>query len=180
VISRERLPVLMNQVLADGLKRLRELDDQVNQQERQIRARARQSESARRLMEARGIGPMTATAAVATIGDAKLFKNGRAVTAWLGMVPRHSGTGGKIWMGPITGKGDTYLRTLFVQGARSVMNTTRGKTDPLSLWVERLRARRGDNITAVALAAKNARMVWAMLARGEAYRSPQAAHGAAA
>lgn len=180
VIAQERLPVLMSQVLTDGLKRLRELDAQVNQHERQIRALALQSEPARRLMEARGIGPMTATAAVATIGDAKLFKNGRAVTAWLGMVPRHNGTGGQIWMGRITGKGDGYLRMLFVQGARSVMNTTRGKNDPLSLWVERLRARRGDNVAAVALAAKNARMVWAMLARGEAYRSPQAAQGAAA
>lgn len=178
VISQERLPVLMNQVLADGLKRLRELDDQVNRHERQIRALAQQSEPARRLMEARGIGPMTATAAVATIGDAKLFKNGRAVSAWLGMVPRHNGTGGKIWMGRITGKGDSYLRMLFVQGARSVMNTTRGKNDPLSLWVERLRARRGDNVAAVALAAKNARMVWAMLARGEAYRPPLQGVGA--
>lgn len=180
VISREQLPVLMNQVLAEGLKRLRELDGLVSQHERQIRALAQQSEPARRLMEARGIGPMTATAAVATIGDAKLFNSGRAVTAWLGLVPRHSGTGGKLWMGPITGRGDTYLRTLFVQGARSVMNTTRGKHDPLSLWVERLRARRGDHVAAVALAAKNARMVWAMLARGEAYRSPQAAQGLAA
>lgn len=180
VISRERLPVLMNQVLAEGLQRLRELDGQVSRQERQIRALAQHSEPARRLMEARGIGPMTATAAVATIGDAKLFTSGRAVSAWLGLVPRHSGTGGKLWMGSITGKGDTYLRTLFVQGARSVMNTTRGKTDPLSLWVERLRARRGDNVAAVALAAKNVRMVWAMLARGEAYRSPQTAQGAAA
>lgn len=180
VIGREQLPALMNQALAEGWQRLRELDDQVNRHERQIRALAQKSEPARRLMEARGIGPMTATAALATIGDAKLFKNGRALTAWLGMVPRHSGTGGQIWMGRITGRGDTYLRTVFVQGARSVMNTTRGKQDPLSLWVERLRARRGDNVAAVALAAKNARMVWAMLARGEAYRSPQAAQGAAA
>lgn len=180
VIGREQLPTLMNQALADGWQRLRELDEQVNRHERQIRALALHSEPARRLMEARGIGPMTATAALATIGDAKLFKNGRAVTAWLGMVPRHSGTGGKIWMGPITGKGDTYLRTLFVQGARSVMNTTRGKQDPLSLWVERLRARRGDNVAAVALAAKNVRMVWAMLARGEAYRPLQAEQSAAA
>ena len=180
VIAQDRLPALMNQVLADGLKRLRELDDLVAQHERQIHLLARQSEPARRLMEARGIGPMTATAAVATIGDAKLFKSGRAVTAWLGLVPRHSGTGGKVWMGSITGKGDTYLRTLFVLGARSVMNTTRGKSDPLSLWVERLRARRGDNIAAVALAAKNARMVWAMLARGEAYRSPHTAQEGAA
>jgi transposase len=175
VIAQERLPALMNPLLADGLERLRELDERVAQHERQIRSLAQQSESARRLMEARGIGPMTATAAVATIGDAKLFKSGRAVTAWLGMVPRHSGTGGKLWMGSITGRGDTYLRTLFIQGARSVMNTTRGKTDPLSLWVERLRARRGDNVAAVALAAKNARMVWAMLARGEAYRPAQGA-----
>jgi len=180
LIAQERLPALMNQVLADGLKRLRELDELVAQHERQIRVLARQSEPARRIMDARGIGPMTATAAVASIGDAKLFKSGRAVTAWLGMVPRHNGTGGKLWMGSITGRGDTYLRTLFVQGARAVMNTTRGKTDPLSLWVERLRARRGDNVAAVALAAKNARMVWAMLARGEAYRSPQAAQDVAA
>jgi transposase len=170
LIAQERLPALMSPLLADGLKRLRELDELVSHYERQIRLLAQQSEPARRIMEARGIGPMTATAAVASIGDAKLFKSGRAVTAWLGLAPGHSGTGGKVWTGSITHRGDTYLRTLFVQGARSVMNTTRGKTDPLSLWVERLRARRGDNIAAVALAAKNARMVWAMLARGEAYR----------
>jgi transposase len=174
VLSQQCLPIMLNQALADGLRRLRELDALVAQHERQIRALAQQSEAARRIMEARGIGPMTATAAIATMGDAKLFDSGRAVTAWLGMVPRHSGTGGKLWMGDITRRGDTYLRTLFIQGARSVMNTTRGKTDPLSVWVERLRARRGDNVTAVALAAKNARMVWAMLARGETYRAPQA------
>jgi transposase len=170
LIDQERLPALMNQVLIDGVKRLRELDELVEQHERQIRLLAQQSEPAQRLMQARGIGPMTASAAVATIGDAKLFHSGRAVTAWLGLVPCHSGTGGKIWTGSITRRGDTYLRTLFVQGARSVMNTTRGRTDPLSVWVERLRARRGDNVAAVALAAKNARMVWAMLARAEAYR----------
>jgi transposase len=175
VLAQERVPALLNEVLSDGLKRLRELDELVSQYERQIRRLAQQSEPARRLMEARGIGPMTATAAVAGIGDAKLFKSGRAVSAWLGLVPSHSGTGGKVWTGSITHRGDTYLRTLFVQGARSVMNTTRGKTDPLSVWVERLRARRGDNVAAVALAAKNARMVWAMLARGEAYRPPSGA-----
>lgn len=175
IVAQDRVPALMGPVFTDGLKRLRELDELVGEHERQITALARQSEAARRLMAARGIGPMTATAAVATIGDAKLFKNGRAVAAWLGMVPQHSGTGGKIWMGPITGKGDTYLRTLFIQGARSVLNTTRGKSDPLSLWVERLRARSGDNVAAVALAAKNARIVWAMLARGEDYRPAMSA-----
>lgn len=180
VIAQERLPAAMNAVMADGLKRLRELDEWVGGQERQIKLLGVQSEPVRRLMDARGIGPMTATAAVATIGDAKLFKNGRAVAAWLGLVPRRSGTGGKIWLGGITGKGDTYLRTLLVQGARSVLNTTRGKSDPLSRWVERLRARRGDNVAAVALAAKNARMIWAMLARGEGYRPGAGLPGAEA
>jgi transposase len=170
IVASARLPALMNPLLSDGLKRLVELDVLLAQHEGQIRSLAQQSAVARRLMAARGIGPMTATAAIATMGEAKVFKNGRAVTAWLGMVPGHSGTGGKLWIGGITHKGDTYLRTLLVQGARSVMNTTRGKSDPLSVWVERLRARRGDNIAAVALAAKNARMIWAMLARGEAYR----------
>ena len=170
MVAQERVPALMGPLFLDGLQRLRELEQLVGEHERRIKELARHSEPARRLMAARGIGPMIATAAVATIGDAKLFKNGRAVAAWLGMVPQHSGTGGKIWMGPISGKGDTYLRTLFIQGARSVLNTTRGKSDPLSLWVERLRARSGDNVAAVALAAKNARMVWAMLARGETYR----------
>jgi transposase len=169
-LAQPRLPAALNALMLEALQRLRALDEQIGCQERQIKLLARQSEPARRLMHARGIGPLTATAALATIGDAKLFKNGRAVAAWLGLVPRHSGTGGKIWMGSITGKGDTYLRTLLVQGARSVLNTTRGKSDPLSQWVERLRERRGDNVAAVALAAKNARMIWAMLARGEAYR----------
>lgn len=170
IIARNRLPPLVTPLMSDGLRRLRELDTLMNQYERDIRAIALQSEPARRLMEAPGIGPMIATAAIATIGDAKLFKNGRAVTAWLGMVPGRSGTGGRIWFGGITHRGDTYLRTLLVQGARSVMNTTRRKSDPLSVWVETLRARRGNNVAAVALAAKNARMIWAMLARGETYR----------
>lgn len=170
ILSSGRLPALVAPLMTDGLQRLGELDTLMKQHERNIRNIALQSEPARRLMQARGVGAMTATAAIATIGDAKLFKNGRAVTAWLGMVPSHSGTGGKMWFGAITHRGDSYLRTLLVQGARSVMNTTRGKTDPLSLWVENLRARRGDNVAAVALAAKNARMIWAMLARGETYR----------
>jgi transposase len=174
IISSARLPALVAPLMSDGLKRLDELDQLMKQHERDIRSLALQSEPARRLMQARGIGPITATAAIATIGDAKLFKNGRAVSAWLGMVPGRSGTGGKVWFGGITHRGDSYLRTLLVQGARSVMNTTRGKTDSLSLWVENLRARRGDNVAAVALAAKNARMIWAMLARGEAYRPTMA------
>lgn len=121
-------------------------------------------------MQLEGIGPVTATAIVATIGDASVFRNGRQFAAWLGLTPRQHSTGGKQRLGAMTKHGDVYLRTLLIHGSRAVLRIAPQRTDAKSRWVERLRQRQHDNVAAVALAAKHARIIWAMLARGQHYR----------
>ncbi|MCH9757220.1 MAG: IS110 family transposase [Gammaproteobacteria bacterium] len=120
-----------------------------------------------------GIGPITASAVIATIGDPSVFKNGREVSAWLGLVPKQHSSGNKIRLGGISKRGDSYVRTLLIHGARSFINVCENKTDRLSLWAADKKHRAGYNKAAVALANKNARIIWAMLATGEAYRMPQ-------
>jgi transposase len=116
------------------------------------------------------VGPITATAVVATVGDAKAFPHGRQFAAWLGLVPKQFSTGGKPVLGRITKRGNVYLRTLLIHGARAVLQFTAKRTDAKSVWVEAVRQRRGDNIAAGALAAKHARILWALLAREQEYR----------
>ena len=121
--------------------------------------------SHREQMERHGIGPITASAFVATVGDAKEFSNGRQFAAWLGLVPRQYSTGGKTRLGRITRRGDGYLRMLLVMGARSVLQRAARERDPLSCWALAVRERRGYHRACVAVAAKNARVLWALLAR---------------
>jgi transposase len=121
-------------------------------------------------MQLEGVGAATATAVVATIGDGKAFKNGRQLAAWLGLVPRQYSNGGKTRLGHISKRGNVYLRTLLIHGARRVLQLASKRTDAKSRWAEQLKQRRGNNIAAVALAAKHARIIWAMLARGQEYR----------
>jgi transposase len=116
-----------------------------------------------------GVGPVTATALVATVGDARAFKNGRQLAAWLGLVPRQHSSGGTRRLGRITKRGDVYLRTLLIHGARAVMRQLARRTDATSRWVLALQARRGFNKAVVALAAKQARVLWALLATGRPY-----------
>lgn len=122
-----------------------------------------------RLMQMPGIGPITASALVAAIGNGHDFKCGRQLAAWLGLVPGHYGTGGVVRLGYITKAGDPYLRTLLILGARSVLAAANNKTDRLSRWALSVHARRGYGKALVAIAAKNARMAWALLAKGEAF-----------
>lgn len=164
------LPVLARQVFADMAQQLRELDARIDEYDRRLGVLARQSEPARRLMSIQGVGQISATAIVASVGDAKVFANGRQFAAWLGLVPRQYSSGGKSRLGRITKRGNIYLRTLLIHGARAALRFSAGRTDPRNLWVQALQERRGYNKAAVALAAKNARIVWAMLARGEPYR----------
>ncbi|WP_139706827.1 IS110 family transposase [Aeromonas hydrophila] len=119
-----------------------------------------------------GIGPITASALIATIGNARNFKNGRQLAAWLGLVPRQHSSGGKQVLLGISKRGDTYLRTLLIQGARAVLQSVKRKQDALSGWASRLLARSISNIAAVALANKNARIVWALLAKDQEYCAP--------
>lgn len=121
-------------------------------------------------MAIEGVGPITATAVVATVGDATTFHHGRQFAAWLGLVPKQFSTGGKPVLGHITKRGNVYIRTLLIHGVRALLRYTPKRPDPKSQWVETLRQRRGTNIAAVALAAKHARIMWALLARGHDYQ----------
>lgn len=123
----------------------------------------------RRLAEVEGVGPVTATALVAA-GDAGAFQNGRQMAAWLGLVPRQHSSGGKNVLLGISKRGDTYLRTLLIHGARAAVAAAKRKQDARSRWITALAARRGASIAACALANKNTRILWALMARGEEYR----------
>lgn len=164
---------LLIQRLVDHLK---ELDRQVGELEMEIQIWHRDNAASQKLAKIPGIGPITASAMVASVGDARNFKNGRQLAAWLGIVPRQHSTGGKSTLLGISKRGDTYLRTLLIHGARAVIRVAERKpdTDP---WLQKLMARRNKNVAAVALANKNARTIWALLAHDREY---QAHHGMAA
>jgi transposase len=164
------LPGMMRELLKRLDENLKEVDKQVGELELQIKLWHRENASSRKLEAIAGIGPLTASAFVATVGDAKNFKNSRQVPAWLGMVPRHEGTGGKVKMGGISKRGDVYLRTLLIHGARAVIAQIERKPDQADAWLKKLLARRNKNVAAVALAAKNARIAWALLAHERSYQ----------
>ncbi|MGA8052326.1 MAG: IS110 family transposase [Burkholderiales bacterium] len=164
------LPGMMRHLLERLGGQLKELDRQVGELEQQIKLWHRENESSRKLEAIAGIGPIIASAFVASVGDAKNFKNARQVQAWLGMVPRHEGTGGRTTLGRISKRGDAYLRTLLIHGARAVITQFQRKPDQPEGWLKRLLARRNKNIAAVALAAKNVRIAWALLAHERSYQ----------
>ena len=166
----EDLPGWANRAIGDLLSHLHALDLRIAEYDAHIKATAQTDERARKLMTTPGIGPITASALVAAIGNAHDFKNGRQLAAWLGLVPRQYSTGGKPRLGGITKAGDSYLRTLLILGARSVLATAAGKTDRISRWAIAVQQRAGYGKALVAIAAKNARMAWAMLSKGEAFR----------
>jgi transposase len=161
----DQLPVLAARSARDLLEHVRLLEARMLEYEREIMVHARASELARRAQARIGVGPITASAIVATVGNAREFKNGRQFAAWLGLVPRQHSTGGKVRLGHITKRGDPYVRTLLVLGARSVLQRAAREKDPLSRWALALRERRGYHRACVAIAAKNARVVWALLAK---------------
>lgn len=163
------LPGMMRQLCERWGEQIQALDKQVGELERQIVLWHRENEHSRKLEDIAGIGPLTASAYVASVGDARSFKNARQVPAWLGMVPRHEGTGGKVALGRISKRGEAYLRTLLIHGARAVIRQFARKPDPPEGWLKRLLARRNKNIAAVALAAKNARIAWALLAHERSF-----------
>ncbi|MGK0168653.1 MAG: transposase [Gammaproteobacteria bacterium] len=138
--------------------------------EQQIVRWHRSSAASRRLAQIPGIGPLTASALVATSGNALHFKNGRQLAAWLGLVPRQHSTGGKPMLLGISKRGDAYLRTLLIHGARSLVRVAEGKAGDAQTWLTRVIGRRHKNVAAVALANKNAGTVWALLTKGEDYQ----------
>jgi transposase len=174
------LPGMMRQLVRALGEQLKAVDKQVGEMERQIKLWHRDNEQSRKLEAIAGIGPITASAYVALVGDAKSFKNARQVPAWLGMVPRQDGTGGKAKLGRISKRGDVYLRTLLIHGARAVIAQVERKPEQADGWLKKLLARRNKNVAAVALAAKNARIAWALLAHERTYQSDYVAKRAAA
>jgi len=155
---------------------LRGLDERVGELDREIALIARSHPVAKRLQQLRGVGPITATALVGTVGNGQQFAKGRQMSAALGITPRQHSSGGKERLLGISKRGDAYLRTLLIHGARSVIRTAKGKDDRLSRWVMNLAARSHPNVAAVALANKTTRMAWAMLRNGTDYR-PELATG---
>ncbi|MEO5371055.1 MAG: IS110 family transposase, partial [Magnetococcus sp. DMHC-1] len=140
-----------------------------------IKAISQQHESCRLLMTIPGIGPLIATALIAAVGDISVFKNGREMAAWLGLVPRQHSTGGRQRLLGISKRGDVYLRMLLIHGARAALRVSGKKEDRRSQWLVDLKKRRGANVATVALANKNVRMAWAMLKKGEKYQLQEAA-----
>lgn len=162
------LPGSFRRLVRRLLDHLKELDRQVGELEAEIQHWHRQNPASQKLAKVPGIGPLTASALVASIGDAGNFKNGRQLAAWLGIVPRQHSTGGKPTLLGISKRGDIYLRTLLIHGARAVIRVheRRQDADP---WLRNLLSRRHKNVAAVALANKNARTVWALLAHDREY-----------
>ena len=166
-----RLPALARAALGSLVAQLRMTQAQILDLEKQLKAWHRSNEASRRLEAIPGVGVITATALVATIGDATQFRSGRQLAAWLGLVPRQYSSGGKERLGRISKRGDSYIRRLLVHGARADLRWSKHRKERRSIWQESLLARRPTNVVLVAMANKTARVVWAMLSRCEAFRT---------
>lgn len=163
---KSQLPSTIMSCLQEQVGRIDGIQQDIDRLEARIAVWQKQDQACRAIADVPGIGRLTATALVATMGDATMFKSGREFAAFLGLVPRQSGTGGKVRLGSISKRGDPYLRTLLIHGARSVMYHTKAPTP----WQKEIQARRPANVVAVALASKMARTAWAILARGQTYQ----------
>lgn len=161
----DRLPAALIDTLREQWNMLAKLDEQIAEIERRLSAWMKQDKACKTIAEIPGVGLLTATAAVATMGDAKAFKSGREFAAWLGLVPGQVGTGGKVRLLGISKRGDTYLRTLLIHGARAVLTHAK---EP-SAWIQEISKRRPPNVVTVALANKMARTIWALLAHDRQY-----------
>lgn len=160
---------LFVEMLRDIREELAELDERLAGYNQRIKKIYRSNEMCQRISRIEGIGPITATALVAAVGDKTCFRNGRQFAAWLGLVPKQHSSGGKARLFGISKRGDRYLRTMMIHGARAVLGRSAGKADTRSQWINRMRERRHPNVVAVALANKNARIVWSLLSNEGEY-----------
>lgn len=167
---RDRLPPFLIALLEEQHCGLSELDKQIDGIEKQLKAVAKQNETCKRLLEIPGVGPLIATAAVATMGEASAFKSGREFSAFVGLVPKQTGSGGKVKLLGISKRGDTYLRTLFIHGARAASLVAK-EPGP---WITELKKRRPTSVAIVAMANKLARTVWAISAHNRKYEKNHA------
>lgn len=164
------LTALARECFAELLDELRDIDQRFERCEHRIKALNQDNEVCQRLDEILGIGPLIASATYAAAGEGKDFVNGRHFSAWLGLVPGQHSTGGKTVLLGISKRGNAYLRTLFIHGARAVLRHSANKTDRFSRWAQVVLERRGHNKACVAVANKMARMAWVIMAKGETYR----------
>ena len=169
-----RVPVVARACLAALGAQLRRLKEQILEFDRMIMTWHRSHEASRRLDAIPGVGPVLATALIASIAEPKAFRSGRNFSAWIGLVPKQHSSGGKDRLGSISKQGDRYLRSLFMAGALAVIRYARIHGSRHRPWLTALLARRPSKVAAIALANKIARMVWAMMARGERYKEPVA------
>ncbi len=165
------LTALTRELFAELQEELRAIDQRFERCEKRIQSLNQAHEVCRRLDEVLGIGPITASATYAAAGDGKEFQNGRHFSAWMGLVPGQHSTGGKTVLLGISKRGNGYLRTLYIHGARAVLRHSAHKTDRFSRWAQALLERRGHNRACVAVANKMARIAWVILAKGESYRA---------
>ncbi|MCC9001625.1 MAG: IS110 family transposase [Candidatus Competibacter sp.] len=162
----ERLPAMVIDTLRDQWDRIGQLDAQIGEIERRLKDWQKANQDCQRLMAIPGVGLLIATAAVAMMGDPRVFQSGREFAAWLGLVPRQTGSGGRVRLLGISKRGDTYLRTLLIHGSRAALTHAK-ETEP---WIMALRQRRPLNVAVVAVANKMARTIWALLAHDRTYR----------
>lgn len=165
------LPGIFRQLIERLGNHLKELNRQVHELEVQIQMWHRENAASQKLAHIPGIGPITASALVASIGNAKNFENSRQLAAWLGLVPRQNSSGGKQTLLCISKRGDIYLRTLLIHGARAVIRVAERKAQYVGSWLAGVMGRRNKNVAAVALANKNARIVWTLLAHDQEYKA---------
>jgi transposase len=166
-----RLPPLARELLRALAEHLRALEERTAEVDRRLAAAARDGGACERLAGVPGIGPVIATALAATVGDARAFTSGRHLAAWLGLVPRQRSSGGKERLLGISKRGDGYLRKQLMHGARALVKVSKGREGGLWAWVDALLGRRPYNVVVAAVANKLARVAWALLSRGEAYRA---------
>lgn len=174
VLSSEitELTAMSKQLFTELLGELRGIKEKLVEYDQKIQAIHKSHPVCQRLATIPGVGPLTATAIMASVGDPKFFRNGRQLSAYLGLVPRQHSTGGKDRLLGISKRGDPYIRKLLIHGARTVVQWVDGKTDSKSEWLKKLIIRRGINRATVALANKNARVIWVLMTKEENYRVP--------
>ena len=177
--EKEKLTALRQEMFRKLVEEFGELEKRLAYYQEKLEALATTPPECQRLLTIPGIGPITATALVAAVGDVGVFKNGRQFAAWLGLVPKQHATGGQTRLLGISKRGDSYVRKLLIPGARATLRWVKLKTDDRSRWIRGLLERRGWNRTAVAVAHKNARIVWAVLSRGGVYGTNASSSGGA-